>query len=203
MTADSTGTLATPSASSTARRIELTVESRFTIKPLRSPLDSAAPRAKNFTSSSSISAISAHVFMLPMSSPTTYLSFFAKCAPDLFQLCHGGCARVWIQHDLSSVLQINRLHAAIGGLPLRKIFDHHAKFPGEIALPEMNSHRLRIVGRGDTGDDGPQILGIRQIHFADPVGRTRAHQLHIFYKFLIGLHALTALLARHALGKAG
>src|SRR2546423_6234252 len=118
MTADSTGTLATPSASSTARRIELTVESRFTIKPLRSPLDSAAPSAKNFTSSSSISAISAHVFMLPMSNPTTYLSFFAKCAPDLFHFCGGGRARIRVQHHLPRLLPNDPLHPPAAGLPL-------------------------------------------------------------------------------------
>lgn len=69
ITADSTGTLATPSASSTARRIELTVESRLTIRPLRRPLDSAAPSARNLTCSPSTSAINAHVFVLPTSSP--------------------------------------------------------------------------------------------------------------------------------------
>ena len=46
-TADSTGTLATPSASSSARRMELTAASRLTIKPLRDPLDSAAPIPRN------------------------------------------------------------------------------------------------------------------------------------------------------------
>src|SRR5215467_1288164 len=78
MSASSTGTFATPSASSTARRIELTVASRFTIKPLRKPLDSAAPSARNFTRSPSISAIRTDVLVLPMSSPTRYLSFFTE-----------------------------------------------------------------------------------------------------------------------------
>ena len=45
--ADSTGTPATPSASSSARRMELTAASRLTISPLRVPLDSAAPMARN------------------------------------------------------------------------------------------------------------------------------------------------------------
>src|SRR6266436_4007426 len=78
ISASSTGTLATPSASSTARRMELTVASRLTMRPLRNPLDSAAPRARNFTRSPSISAIKTQVFVLPMSSPIRYLSFFAK-----------------------------------------------------------------------------------------------------------------------------
>ena len=47
--ADSTGTPTIVSASSTARRIELTARSRFTICPLRQPFDSAAPSAANFT----------------------------------------------------------------------------------------------------------------------------------------------------------
>jgi len=48
ISASSTGTFATLSASSTARRIELTAASRLTIRPLRSPLDSslAARRQK-------------------------------------------------------------------------------------------------------------------------------------------------------------
>ena len=78
ISAPSTGTLATPSASSTARRMELTVESRLTMSPLRKPFDSAAPRARNFMSSPSISAMRMEVFVLPMSSPTRYLSFFAN-----------------------------------------------------------------------------------------------------------------------------
>src|ERR1700730_12511238 len=125
MTADSTGTLATLSASSTARRMELTVESRFTISPLRKPLDSAAPSARNFTCSSSISAISAHVFVLPISSPTTYLSFLPKSTllPELpgFRDRHAR-AGVGVLDHLPRILQIDGLHVSRIGLPLRKIF---------------------------------------------------------------------------------
>ncbi len=49
ISADSTGTPTIVSASSTARRIELTARSRLTIWPLRQPFDSAAPSAANFT----------------------------------------------------------------------------------------------------------------------------------------------------------
>jgi hypothetical protein len=49
VSADSTGTPTSVSASSTARRIELTARSRLTICPLRQPFDSAAPKAANFT----------------------------------------------------------------------------------------------------------------------------------------------------------
>ena len=49
ISADSTGTPTIVSASSTARRIELTARSRFTIWPLRQPFDSAAPSAANLT----------------------------------------------------------------------------------------------------------------------------------------------------------
>ena len=79
MMADSTGTPTIVSASSTARRIELTASSRLTICPLRQPFDSAAPSAANFTPpSSSSSPIRAHVFVLPMSSATMCRSFFAN-----------------------------------------------------------------------------------------------------------------------------
>src|SRR5580704_3307832 len=83
--ADSTGTFTIASASSIARRIELTASSRFTIWPLRQPFDSAAPSAANFAPpSSSISPISAQVFVLPTSSATTYRSFFANSAAPCF-----------------------------------------------------------------------------------------------------------------------
>src|SRR2546425_3287888 len=74
--ADSTGTLAMLSASSSARRIELTAASRLTIRPLRKPLDSAAPNETNLTVSSSSSPIRAQVLVLPMSRATRYRSFF-------------------------------------------------------------------------------------------------------------------------------
>jgi hypothetical protein len=45
------------------------------------PLDSAAPSDRNFTCSSSISAIRAHVFVLPTSNAMMYRSFFAKPPP--------------------------------------------------------------------------------------------------------------------------
>src|SRR2546430_952701 len=111
MSASSTGTFATPSASSTARRIELTVESRLTIRPLRKPLDSAAPSARNFTDSPSISAMRMEVFVLPMSSPTRYLSFFAN--PPLLErelFCsrgHRTHAGVRVHNHLPRVLQID------------------------------------------------------------------------------------------------
>src|SRR5579863_7564944 len=47
--ADSMGTPTMVSASSTARRIELTARTRFTIWPLRQPFDSAAPTAAKRT----------------------------------------------------------------------------------------------------------------------------------------------------------
>src|SRR5690348_16076193 len=104
--------LATPSASSTARRMELTVESRLTMSPLRKPLDSAAPRDRNFTISPSISAMRMEVFVLPMSSPTRYLSFFANPplqGRNLFYFCgHRARAGIRIHDDLPRVLQINR-----------------------------------------------------------------------------------------------
>src|SRR5437867_2089960 len=148
MSASSTGTLATPSASSTARRIELTVESRLTIRPLRKPLDSAAPRDRNFTSSPSSSAMRIEVFVLPMSSPTRYLSFFANLPPpgeNLFCFCgHRARAGVGIHDHLTGVLQINGLHSPGMRLPLRKIVDEHLELAGEIARTEMDGDRLHV-----------------------------------------------------------
>src|SRR5437868_10108549 len=116
----------TPSASSTARRMELTVESRLTMEPLRKPFDSAAPSARNFTCSSASSAIRTQVLVLPMSRPTRYLSFFdkpqllsSKCA-NSFARARAGTRSVRIQ-DRQAVAQVNRLHAAVFRLPHGKI----------------------------------------------------------------------------------
>src|ERR1700676_369576 len=161
ITADSTGTLATPSASSTARRMELTVESRLTINPLRSPLDSAAPKARNRTCSSTISAISTQVLVLPMSSPIRYLSFFAKPAPAvrLFHFrCRGGGAGVRIQNHLPRILQVDGAYASVAGLPLREILDDHAVFGGKIALAKLHGHRLGVVRARDAGHYRAQIF---------------------------------------------
>src|SRR5712664_68178 len=205
ITADSTGTLATPSASSTARRMELTVESRLTIKPLRSPFDSAAPSARNLTCSSSTSAIKAHVFMLPISSPTKYLSFFAKRAPGLLlsRFRSRDAAGVRVQYNLLRVLQIDGVDAAIAGLPLREIFDDHAVFAGEVARSEMNRERLSIVGAGNPGHHRAQILRVGEVHFAGAIRRAGAHQVDVIHELLVRLHALAAFLARHIFREAG
>src|SRR5437660_698187 len=207
MSASSTGTLATPSASSTARRIELTVESRFTISPLRRPLDSAAPSARNFTDSPSISAMRMEVFVLPMSSPTRYLSFFAN--PPLLDrelFCsrgHRTHAGVRVHNHLPRVLQIDRLHMPGMGLPLRKIVDEHFEFAGKIACAEMHGHGLRIGWAGQSAHDHAQIFGNRQVDFADILRRAAARQLDGLHEFLIELHALFALLARQVFRNAG
>src|SRR5216683_3305207 len=206
ISADSTGTLATPSASSTARRMELTVESRLTISPLRKPFDSAAPSARNLTWSSSISAISAEVLVLPMSSSTRYLSFFAKRAPgpELSRFrdrCPGAGVRV--QDHLPRILQVDRAHAAVAGLPLREIVHHHAVLAGEIACAELDADDLRIIRRRNSGHHDSQVLGIRQIDFADAVGRAGTHEIYIPQEFLVRLHPPPALVAWRAFGKTG
>src|SRR5215471_5575944 len=176
MSASSTGTLATPSASSAARRMELTVESRLTMSPLRKPLDSAAPRDRNFTISPSISAMRMEVFVLPMSSPTRYLSFFAKsAAPHSNLLCscgHRARAGVGIHDHLPRVLQVNGLHPAGMCLPLRKVVHQHFELAGKIARAEMDCDGLHVGGAGEAGQDHAQIFGNREIHFANFLGRT-------------------------------
>src|SRR6266568_725431 len=198
ISASSTGTLATPSASSTARRIELTVESRLTIRPLRKPLDSAAPSARNLTTSPSISAIRIEVLVLPISSPTRYLSFFANPPlPELFcSRCCRARAGVGIHDHLPRILQIDRLQTPGMGLPLRKIVDEHLELSGKIARAEMDGDGLRVRGAGQPGQDHAQILGNRKVHFADSLRRTAAHEFDILHKFLKKLHAFFALIAR-------
>src|SRR5260221_359655 len=185
--------------------MELTVESRLTIRPLRRPFDSAAPRARNFTCSSSISAMSADVLTLPMSNPTRYLSFFAKPAPGLplSRFRSRGAAGVGVQHHLLRVLQIDRVDAAVASLPLREILDDHAVLPGEVARAEMNRYRLRIVGAGNAGHHRAKVFRIGEICFTDAIGRAGAHQIDVLHEFLIGLHALAAFFAWHALRQAG
>src|SRR5215467_1686342 len=202
MRASSTGMLATLSASSTARRMELTVESRLTMRPLRKPLDSAAPRDRNFTVSPSSSAMRMEVFVLPMSSPTRYLSFFANPplqGRNLFCSCgFRARARFGIHDHLPRVLQINRLHAPRVGLPLRKIVDEHFELAGKIAGSEMDGDGLRVSGAGETSEDHAQVLGNRKVHFANGLRRAATHELDVLHKFLKQLHALFPLIASKA-----
>src|SRR5229473_3495284 len=207
ISASSTGTFATLSASSTARRMELTVESRLTIRPLRSPLDSAAPSARNFTSSPSTSASSTQVFVLPMSSPTRYLSFFAKpplLGMKLFFPC-GGHARTGIGiHDhLPRILQIDGLHMAGIRLPLRKIVDQHFVFAGELARAKVNGHGLRIVGVCQPGHHRAQVFRNGEVDLTNAIGRAGAHEIEILHEFLVGLHALFALVTRQVFRNTG
>src|SRR6516225_2131229 len=162
--ADSTGTPETPSASSTARRMELTVASRFTMEPLRRPLDSAAPSARNFTCSSASSAISTQVLVLPMSNPTRYLSFFDKSqllkANYKMLLTRAPAARtgnVRIQYR-RPITHINRLHAAVFRLPDRKILHHRAVTRGEVGLVKTQRERLTGFGAGNARHHHPQFL---------------------------------------------
>src|SRR5437868_11780209 len=134
ISADSTGIPETPSASSTARRMELTVASRLTMEPFRKPFDSAAPSAKNRNCSSASSAISTHVLVLPISSPTRYLSLLDK--PQLLKpiykllfapaLARTGSVRI---QNRKAVTQIDGLHATVFRLPHGKILHHGAVAP--------------------------------------------------------------------------
>src|SRR5579885_443685 len=228
--ADSTGTLATPSASSTARRMELTVASRLTMRPLRSPLDSAAPSARKRTCSSATSAISALVLVLPMSRPTRYLSFFAKPGSPAYPSdqnrsdaksqrrlpcpcrMHAG---IRVNHDLTRILEIDRLNASRIRLPLQKIVGQHAEFSGEIRLAKMNRHGLRVVQAREAGHHHAQVLGIAQIDFADFLRRMHANatllfrtrckadKIDVLQKLLVHLHARFPLLARQSFGNTG
>src|ERR1700686_206099 len=153
--------------------MELTVESRLTIRPLRRPLDSAAPRARKFTCSSSISAISAQVFVLPISSPTMYLSFLLNSM--LLPALPGFRDRypragVGVQDHLPRILQIDGPYVACIGLPLRKIFDQHAVFGGKITVAKMNRDRLGIGGPGKTDHDGAKISRAAEIDLACLIG---------------------------------
>ncbi len=147
MTADSTGTPTSVSASSTARRIELTARSRLTICPLRQPFDSAAPSAANFTlPSSSISPISAQVFVLPISSATTCRSFFANAL--LLTLQETSC------ESLSRVLGASRRMLRGDGRALRRRYGplHDLRDRRRVRVHhrfavEAQVHRLHAPGR--------------------------------------------------------
>src|SRR5260370_25370056 len=166
ITADSTGTLATPSASSTARRMELTVESRLTINPLRSPFDSAAPSARKRNCSFSISASNAHVFVLPISSPTRYLSFFAKSLSCfLFCPCHR-CAGVGVHHHLPRIPKIDRVHGTGICLPLREVLHQCPVLAGEIALAKMHGDGRDVSVAAESGQHGAHIPRIAEVGLA-------------------------------------
>src|SRR6266849_5285037 len=203
ITADSTGTLATPSASSTARRMELTVESRLTIKPLRRPFDSAAPSARKRTCSFSISASSTHVFVLPISSPTRYLSFFAKSLSCfLFCSCHR-CAGVGVHHHLPRIPEINRVHWPCICLPLREVFHQGPVLAGEIALAKMHGDCRGASFVAEARQHGAQIARIAQVCFADALRRARLHKVNALHELLIDLHTLFAFITRQIFRHAG
>src|SRR6266481_4385553 len=203
ITADSTGTLATPSASSTARRMELTVESRLTINPLRSPFDSAAPSARKRNCSFSISASKAQVFVLPISSPTRYLSFFAKTLSCfLFCSCHR-CAGVGVHHHLPRIPKINRVHGPGVRLPLREVFHQRPVFAGEIALAKMHGDRRGVSLGAESCQHGAQIARIAEVGFADAIRGAGLHQVNVLHELLIDLHALFAFIARQIFRHAG
>src|SRR5262249_27020604 len=214
-TADSTGTPATLSASSTAWRIELTVASRLTIRPLRRPFDSAAPSARNLTPSSSSSPIKTQVFVLPMSSPTRYRSFFT--APPLLTgmrglggwLRLGGRRlRLRIHHHLACKAQVDRFHKASARVPGADVFDEHAELLYKVVFTKMPEHRALVAHTrgaqaGDLGQHGAQVSTVGKIHLADMVGSARANELDLFQEFDVEPHPLLTNFRRHALPKAG
>src|SRR5579863_5840296 len=211
--ADSTGTPTIVSASSMARRMELTARSRLTIWPLRQPLDSAAPRAANFTlPSSSISPISAQVLVLPMSSATMCRSFFVKSAPRdsnalsprFFRrlragqswqalLRHGG--GILIDHRLTVEPQVHRLDWPRLGAPLADILDKRLILSGEVGIAKM--HEDGRVGTAESRQSGAHVVAIGKIHFADLIERAGARRFDLLCKSGIELHALLAVLQRH------
>src|SRR5215472_14328717 len=212
MSASSTGTFATPSASSTARRMELTVASRFTINPLRRPLDSAAPSARNLRRSPSISAMRTEVLVLPMSSPTRYLSFFTE--PPLPMVVRFPCycvflffrgsryrAGVGVHDHLPCVLQINRLDPPHMRLPLREVVQEHFELARKIAGAEMDRNRLGInsrYARGRSGGDairraGEQdTVGVNQPELVAVTGEGDGRALSELDAQTIGENALNA-----------
>src|SRR5271165_907832 len=67
----------------------------------------------------------------------------------------------------------------------------------------MNGDRLRIGCGGKAGHDDAEIFRIREVDLADSVGGTGANDVGVAQKFLVGLHALFALFAGHAVWQAG
>src|SRR6202163_4106731 len=151
----STGTPATPSASSIARRTEVAAALMFAINPFRRPLDSAAPMATNLAPVSFNSPMMAHVFVLPTSSATRFFSFFVN-PPLLLHSACPGCGRaqakdfkfqlaplprdfhaLWhaLGHDLGRAL----LHIRRDGLRFR--IHHHLPRKPQI-------HRIDAPGAG-------------------------------------------------------
>src|SRR5438874_1264611 len=172
ISADSTGMPETPSASSTARRMELTVASRLTMEPLRSPFDSAAPSARNFTCSSASSAMRTQVLVLPMSRPTRYLSFFDK--PQLLSSnCTNSFARASARpgsiriQDRQAVAQVNRLHATVFRLPDCEVLHDGAIPRGKVILVKKQSDRLSGFGARNSRHDHAQFLRVRKVDLAD------------------------------------
>ena len=143
VTADSTGTPASVSASSTARRIEADRESRLTIWPLRQPFDSAAPMAANFTLRRLPVRRSGRTFSCCRhpAPPRTDLSSSMRCSFTLQNTAANALSRVLGQPPLL------RCAAALSA-PLRPL--HVARPPACPGSPppavEAQVHRLDAPG---------------------------------------------------------
>src|SRR6266699_2833469 len=140
--ARSTGTPATLSASSIARRIDVAVAPLLAISPLRRPFDSAAPMEMNFAApESSTSLRMAHVFVLPTSSATKYLSFLVK--PPLLRVFPPARAGTRPKRNLLNLLLPLPQSLRSLGSALRRAGRHSSGFRIHHHLPR-----------------GPQIHGI-------------------------------------------
>src|SRR5712671_4995202 len=168
--ARSTGIPATPSASSIARRIEVAVAPRLAISPLRSPFDSAAPMEMNFAApESSTSLRMAHVFVLPTSSATKYLSFLVN--PQLLALFHPAQARTRPKQILSKTFlpPLPHMLRTLRGT-LDRVIRHGSGFRVHHHLPgEPQIHRIHASGAGPPLVDifRQQVITIREIGISE------------------------------------
>ena len=87
---------------------------------------------------------------------------------------------------------------------------HCAKFstsirylPVKSPCPKCTVTAWRRCRRSQARQHHAQIARIAQIQFADAVGGSGLHQIHILHEFLVGLHALFAFFARHVFRKSG
>ena len=160
--ADSTGTPTIASASSTARRIELTARSRFTIWPLRQPFDSAAPSAANFTPP--CRRHPARQSARRFSCCRCRAPLYAGLSWSNQKLLKSGCtdqsrsprrmrcrllgraalrheSLVGIHHCLAAKAQIHRLDASRLRAPLPDIFNQRLILGAKIAVAKMHENR--------------------------------------------------------------
>src|SRR6266581_3378739 len=188
--------------------MELTAASKFTMRPLRDPLDSAAPFPK----------IWRFRFRYPLSTRRSWHCRY-PARPDSALSCplitpaagrtmrtHGGRrtnsrfdasrrhrVALRIDHDLPGKSQIDRFHASRTRTPLRDVFRQQTIFVHKVAISKVHPNRILAFQSRQTRQHGANILRVREINFADLFAGTGMRQFNFLHEIDEKGHARLAV----------